>query len=205
MLTSVSDWWAGLNNDDQLRFAWSALAIALVLGLVAGFLLRLVIDRRNRWNKDRYEAFIAVELAGTAYWDMFTQHGQWTVDDVEFERRHAALRSAYARARLICRRKSTMTALSELNTALNQLPTTVRQYGDFRAADERAWDAFQLTLRRFRAELGLAKVKTWGYPAPGAQTVAPAVGPETRQPGVTPPAFDEFMIPEPPDWSRERS
>lgn len=208
MLTPVTDWWAGLTDDDQMRFAVSSVAAALVLGLVVGFLLRLAIDRRTRWNKDRYEAFVAVDLAGTAYWDMFSQQGHWTVDDAEFDKRHAALRSADARARLTCRRKSTMKALSELNSALNQIPIVLRQHGDFGAADKRAREAFQMTVSRFRAELGLAKAKTWAFPAPGVATAGPAVtstaAQGTRQFEVTPPSFPDVVLPEPPEWSRER-
>jgi hypothetical protein len=205
MGTSMSDWWAGLSDNDQLRTASVAIIITLVVGLVLGFLIRLLTDRRRRWNRDRYEAFVAVELAGTAYWDMFSQDGQWTVDGDEYDRRHAALRAAYSRARLICRRKSTMKAVSELHTALNLLPETLRQRLDFRAADQRAWDAFQVTLRRFRAELGLAKVKSREYQAPTAELLAQPVEAETRriEPVLQQP-FADAVVPEPPDWDSGR-
>ena len=204
MGTSVNDWWTDLSDNEQLKTASLAVGAALVVGLVIGFLIRLYVDRRKRWNKDRYEAFVAVELAGTAYWDMFSQTGEWTVDGEEYDRRHAALRAAYSRARLICRKKSTMKAISELHTALNMLPETLRQRGDFRAADQRAWDAFQVTLRRFRSELGLARVKAWAYQAPTAEALAQPVELETKRIDPVTQPFPDAVVPEPPDWNSGR-
>lgn len=138
----------------------SAFALAAA-GLFGAWLQRRG-DQKQRWDKDRFEAFAEFDAAAQRYYDHFRIDGT-VVNRAGLDASDEALRKAYSRASLIRREASTARALDGAHDWLLRLPKAPWRGLTFQQIDESAFNACEDFMYCARHELGLVPVAPRTY------------------------------------------